>query len=324
MSTLAIVVNPWARGGRGLGDWNEHARHALEARLALMGESRTRLNVYLPDDASRGPPARAELALWLETRVLEGERRFLSVGGDGTMNLVLNLLFALARKHALESGEFQLGAIGLGSSNDFHKCLGGNTLKLARKFPARIEFARAARADVGCLTGASGQETHFAINFSVGLTAVANERFNNPGPLLAFLKRTSTEAAIAGAAVHTALHYANVPMKIAWNGRAVECHVANLSLIKKNHFAGSFYYDEAPSSDDGRLGLYLFSDLTRSQTLAQMIRLTRGKFGGQHRDFTSDVTLESAAPFLAEADGEVHQLTRARVYVKQRSIQLCP
>ncbi|HEX4925751.1 MAG TPA: diacylglycerol kinase family protein [Bdellovibrionales bacterium] len=322
MNRLAVVVNPWARGGRGLSDWLGEARPALEARLALLGGT-TWLECYVPHEKSEAKSARAELAYWIQSRIQDGERRFLAAGGDGTVNLVLNLIFESARRLGIPTSEFTLGALGLGSSNDFHKSLSAPAPKLAGRFCARLDFAGAAASDVGEFENAQGGHTRFAINLSVGLTAAANDRFNNPGPLLAFLKKTSTEAAIAGAAVHTALNYRNVPMKVTWNGRSVQCDVVNMSLIKKNHFAGSFYYQEAPAPDDGRLGLYIFSGLSKLQTLAQMANLTRGRFKGQVQDFTSEVALESRAPFLVEADGEVHELTRTRVIVRQKGIRLC-
>jgi diacylglycerol kinase family enzyme len=50
-----------------------------------------------------------------------GETDFVAAGGDGTVNAVVSALVENASPDALR--RIRLGAVGLGSSNDFHKPL---------------------------------------------------------------------------------------------------------------------------------------------------------------------------------------------------------
>ena len=49
--------------------------------------------------------------------VSRGEKEFVAAGGDGSVNLLLNTLM----ESAMNPSQYVLGAIGIGSSNDFHK-----------------------------------------------------------------------------------------------------------------------------------------------------------------------------------------------------------
>ncbi|MEQ1876741.1 MAG: diacylglycerol kinase family protein [Bdellovibrionia bacterium] len=314
--SVSVVVNPWSRGGRGILDW------LLSIEPALSEIFPQGFRSYIPMTAER-----ADLARWLREELESGKRRFIACGGDGTLNLTLNELAAISRELGIDTRELKLGAVGMGSSNDFHKSLNSKPKLIAGRFPARIDFEETRLNDLPFFEDASGP-VYFLINLSVGLTAYANHSFNNPGRILGFLKRTSTDLAIAGAALRTAVEYKNVPMKISWNGGAqFECDVVNLSFIKKNHFAGSFFYREAPAANDGKLGFYGYSNMGRLKTLGQMAHLTRGNFQpgpGRFKDFISEAELEADSNFLLEADGEVHSVSRAKIGVVPESIGLCP
>ncbi len=143
-----------------------------------------------------------------------GERHFVAAGGDGTVNLLLNTLLAL--KPERETG-LAVGAIALGSSNDFHKpvqpwqCTGGISCK--------IDFSAATPRDVVHVSysGKGGEACRFfLINASAGLTAEANAFFNNTDRLLGWLKQRYTDPAILYAAIRTILRYRNEEMTLTF------------------------------------------------------------------------------------------------------------
>ena len=98
-----ILLNEAAAGDTGAARW----RHVCDARPALALSDVVRLEA---DGEWRGAIARG---------LARGTRRFIAAGGDGTVNALLNAL--LGARGDLPLAELELGAIGLGSSNDFHK-----------------------------------------------------------------------------------------------------------------------------------------------------------------------------------------------------------
>src|SRR5437016_2873987 len=90
-----VVLNPNAHGGRARQLWHRITRPA---------------GWTVVDRDYSGAVSSA---------VHNGERSFVAAGGDGTVNALLNAIVACENRPPLE--EFTLGAVGLGSSNDFHK-----------------------------------------------------------------------------------------------------------------------------------------------------------------------------------------------------------
>src|SRR5512141_1510213 len=100
---MLIFFNPAAGGGRALNRWDK-----IAPRVASLN----RIQLQLLD-------GHADALQVLINAVERGETEIVAAGGDGTVNAVLNLLMNPLLRDKLDSLAF--GAIGLGSSNDFHK-----------------------------------------------------------------------------------------------------------------------------------------------------------------------------------------------------------
>ena len=139
------------------------------------------------------------LAESLKHHVLEkGCNCVISAGGDGTINLILNLLMNL---QGIETQKIYLGGIGLGSSNDFlkpHKTV-------VKDIPCRIRPEESLLADIGKVrfVGTTGKEVtrYFIVNASIGATAEANWIFNRGDQPIGFLKPRMLDLAILYTAV---------------------------------------------------------------------------------------------------------------------------
>ena len=106
MTRALVALNPRAGGGRAGERW-QRVRPSLSGRYACQ-------QVSLDADGR-----------WVsivERAVTDGVRLFFAAGGDGTVNLLLNALRRTRGQVPLE--RLVLGAVGLGSSNDFHKPIG--------------------------------------------------------------------------------------------------------------------------------------------------------------------------------------------------------
>lgn len=307
----AVLLNPCAGGGRAERRWRE-----------LEPEVGRRLGSYVLVTAS--PPALEEE---LGRLVRQGTRDFVAAGGDGTVNLLLESLIAGVDESALPC--LRLGAVGLGSSNDFHKA--GNPPRKVDGVPLKLDRAGARLHDVGRLRyrddRGDDQVRHWIINASIGTTAEANHFFNHPNTLLRVLKRVSPWRGIIYAAVREIVEYRSRRMVLSLDGEApIEVLVKNLGIVKNPHFSGDLCYDSPYEPDSGYFYVHLLEQVSPTRLASTVWGLLHARFTGQrgtrswrarHLEVTAD------QPFPVEFDGETIVTRQATFDLLPRVIQVC-
>jgi diacylglycerol kinase family enzyme len=303
-----VLHNAAARHGRGLAGWRAVAGAGAVGAVELCPLD--------PGGAFRGAVSAA---------LDRGERTFWAAGGDGTVGTLFD---ALAHDpHGPGLGALTLGAVGLGSSNDFHKPVA----RRVRGIPVRIDASWARRRDVGRVHWLDAHgEPHvrcFAVSASVGVVARANAAFNRRAGLVGALQKAgATDAAIVAAALATLATHRGIALRVATTSGVWETSVASASIGKTRHLAGLFTYDAAVAPDDGLLSLHLCDDAGRVRLLRTLAGLARGRFVGRPgtRSVASPfVTLDSAEPFDLEIDGEVVQARSAHFDLHPERPRVC-
>lgn len=302
-----VLLNPAAGGGRGWRRW-ARVRDAVAVACAP--------RVVETDLAGEWRRA-------VEREVAAGTRLFIAAGGDGTVSALAD---ALARaRGGVPLGEFTLGAVGLGSSNDFHKPYG----RRVDGVPVRIEPS-AARRDVGLVRyvapDGSEQTRCFLISASVGVVAEANAFFNEGDPLQRRLRGAWTGAAILYAALHTIGTWRNIAVRLRTSTGTHVAAVTNLSVSKTPFVSGMFRYDESVAPDDGLLAMHLCEGMSRGEALGALADLARGRFAGRpkRRHWSAGrVALAAPGPVALELDGEVVRARRVVFGVLRDKVGLC-
>jgi len=297
---MLALVNPLSGGGRGAARWMR-----IEAEL-------TRRNPGLRSCCC--PPAAVPARI--ERALDDGECWFIAAGGDGTVNLVAS---ALARRGCAGT----LGALGLGSSNDFHKPV---TQRL-HGIPARLDFAHAEPRDVGVieLTNESGERRtrYFLVNASAGVTADANWRFNNPGPVLAALKRLSTDLAILAAALRSIMRSQPLRLRLTIDDTVRDVALKNLAVTKSAHFAGALHYGTPFEPRSGAMHVHSIGAVSVYRLLCILAALSRGAFSGLAQTESTRafrVRLSADEPFAIECDGEVTRAMAAEFSILRQRL----
>jgi diacylglycerol kinase family enzyme len=290
---MVVILNPAAGGGKALKKWRKMEPH-LRQRFEEFQTFVLNRSMNLPDTINRA--------------LKEGHRHFIAAGGDGTVNLLMNAILDSASPEVLT--EIRIGAIGLGSSNDFHKPF--DSRQRIGRIPCRVDFEKAELRDVGMVTYKNGagsvQIRHWLLNASIGITANANHFFNNPDSILAWLKIRSTSVAILYAALRILIRHRNQELDLAL-GDDGDCRVkvTNLGIVKSPHFSGNFCYDSPFEPDSGNYYIHLCEDMSRKRMVLTMARLLKRKFSGapntQSRR-SSQIDIRSARSFALEFDGE--------------------
>jgi len=304
----AVLLNGAAAGGRALRKWKE-----IEGAIHESLPNRD-LAVFDDPDQAR---------TWIEEALGRGEVQFVAAGGDGTVNLLVDTIMKRAPPDVLP--RVCVGAVGLGSSNDFHKPVRKD--RRVRGVPYRLDFTSTIAHDVCLLDSDDGRRRHWIINASTGLTAEANRFFNQPDRALRFLKNASTGAAIAYAAVHTLALGRDQSMTLQVDCEPpVATRVTNVGIVKNPNFSGSLTYRSPYEPDSGFFHVHLCEGMSRSRVLRTLWRSSRRGFSGlpstrswrvQHLVVTAD------EEFPVEFDGETIETRRASFSILKGAIRIC-
>ena len=302
-----VVFNPASNHGRGAARW----RKLLEGSPELAA-----LPVLTTDAEGRW---RTRLA----DELAGGRRRFVAAGGDGTVNAVLD---AAARRHPESLSDLVIGAVGLGSSNDFHKP-GPHRV---RGVPVRCDWTETRERDVcrAVCTRPDGTEVErfFIINASVGVGAEANLAFNRARGLLGWLKPRWIGGAILHAALSTIFTFRNLRCVLGIGGAPRPVSLSNLAILKSPHVSGDFTFDSPFVPADGRYRVHLAHGMSRPRLLLTLARLARGRFTGYPKTRSweaPEVSITCPRPFALELDGEVLAVTTATLDILPEKIREC-
>lgn len=212
----------------------------------------------------------------------------IAVGGDGTVHEVANGLLRAGGKAAL-------GVLPLGSGDDFVKMLP------ARDAVDRLARGEARRFDAGRIE--AGATRYFANGMDIGFGAHGAWNVRKVPPYLTGF------AAYLGALFLTLLRYPELSVRIRVDdGETVAQTTTIAAVMNGRSFGGSFQVCPAARADDGWLDLMISRGCSRLDILGLVPKILRGAHAGDPRlrlARAQKVTIESDAPLLVEADGEI-------------------
>ena len=287
-----VLLNPAARHGRGGGLW-QRVRREVEERFDV---SIVQTDV---EDRWRGEVDRA---------LRSGVRIFVAAGGDGTVHALAE---ALVERHGeLPLGDIRLGAVGLGSSNDYHKPF----RTILSGIPIRLDAERARPRDLGrvrWIDGDGREKTNvLVVSSSAGVVAEGNALFSR----CRLGRHLPVLFAIGVAALRAIARHRPIRTRLVHDGTSESVELSSLSILKTPWLSGSLRYDVPVALDDGLFGVGLCEGMGRRRLLATLAALARGRFAGRPHTCafqTASLTLEADTPFLLEIDGEVTPALRA-------------
>lgn len=298
-----VIVNPAARNGAVGRAWEK-----LAATLAGYGIDAETVHTERPGHASE--LARAGLR--------DGPRLVVAVGGDGTVNEVVNGFYDGDRAIAPEA---ELAIVPIGTGRD-----GARTYRI----PGRPERALAIVAsgatrtiDLGRATYVAhggGEESRLFLNIaSCGLSGAVAERANRTS------KRLGGTPSFLWATVATFARWKNVGFKVTMDDEQRELVANNTIVANGRYFGGGMKIAPDALPDDGLLDAIVFGDVGRLDLALNMHRLYRGTIlrhpKASHR-LARAVSVETARPLPIEIDGEQPGVTPVRFEVVPAALRL--
>ncbi|RMD91707.1 MAG: diacylglycerol kinase family lipid kinase [Calditrichaeota bacterium] len=231
----------------------------------------------------------------------EGYDTIVALGGDGTLNEVVNGFFENDR---LINPQACLGVLIGGTGSDFAK-----TLELPDCFEEAADIllrAEPKKCDVGlirCLSGDGLPVQRYFINIAdAGFGGLLVQRVNNSaktlGPFFTYLIGV----------LRTLTIYKNIPIQIKVDESFNQELVVNSVVIANaQYFGGGMWIAPQAKIDDGLFDIVIIGDINRREALASIYKIYNGTLA-THPKVTcmrgKKVVLSSAYEVLIDADGE--------------------
>ena len=198
-----------------------------------------------------------------------------SVGGDGTLNEVVN---------GIAEGKCKLGIIPTGSGNDFYR-----TLKEAQTENVRL--------DLGKVNG------RYFINIaSVGMDA---ETCNNANKIKSKIKLHSSYYL---ALIHTFLTFKSKSLKLKIDKNVYAGDYIIAAICNGKYYGGGFKIAPVASFDDNQFDIYLVSKagkLTLIKILLALLKSEHEKYNEVRKYTGKNITITSENNLIVNIDGEI-------------------
>ncbi len=267
-----FIVNPVSGRGKG---------KVLGERLI---DRLTRLSIDFDIHWTERPGHAIELA----EKGAQSHAVVVSVGGDGTLNEVVN---------GLAGQQAALGVIPVGSGNDF-----------ARALNIPFHFEQALQVLL------QGRKKHVDLG-------KANERYFHNGVGIGFdawvvhtslgVKRLRGNAIYLYSVLRTLMNYQPVPLELSFNGTVKVDDYFMVSVGNGVSMGGGFYLTPDAEINDGLFDLCLIQNMPVVSILKNLIKVYSGKHKEDPRvemTRTDKLTIASRQPFAVHVDGELLSL----------------
>ncbi|HEY41018.1 MAG TPA: diacylglycerol kinase family lipid kinase [Dehalococcoidia bacterium] len=293
MLRVKLIVNPAAGAGRTRKKWPQ-----IVERLKSIG-------LRFEHDFTEAPRHAVELA---KEAVRQGYETVVSVGGDGTINEVVNGLY--------ESGTLEdvsLGIISTGTGSDYIRTVG--IPRHHQEACQRLLNPGKVLVDIGEVEYRSNGQTekrlfvNFAgLGFDAEVVQATTQRFKILGGLPAYLLGLLT----------TFLCYRNREITLKVDGEVVSKKVCTAVMSNGKYGGGSMFV--APDADltDGYFDVLTIDDISKPDLLWSLPRIYKGTHLTHHKvtmQRGQEIEIESAKRLLVQADGELLGETPARFRV---------
>ena len=283
MQKILVVLNPWA--GRGTAGQRQPE---LDATFKQAGVEYTIVKTHARGGAT-------ELA-W--QGVEQGCDRIVAVGGDGTINEVMN---GIKGAEASLGRRAKLGVIPLGTGSDFIKVLDGVEANDIAGGVRRAIGDRARPVDLGRAQVGDDDPRYFINAIGMGFDAqVAAESLK--------LTKIKGFAVYLVAILRALATYKAHPMSVEYDGKRVHRRLMFASIGNGRCQGGGFWLTPDALIDDGLLDLCLVDKMRLDEIIRHIPKVMEGTHARLNQvkmDRARSISVTSSTPIPVAVDGEV-------------------
>ena len=287
MANATIIVNPTA--GRGAG-----ARLSPQIAECLRGHG---LGFELSTTTAPG-----HATILAHEAAAQGHEALIAVGGDGTVNEVLNgLMQATCADNRSAAEGIALGVIPIGTGNDF--AFGAGVPLSLQEACHAVARGQTRVLDVGRMCADNEEPRYFLNGVGMGFDAQANIESRK-------IKRLRGTFLYVVAVLRTLTFYYHSPLiTVRVDGDEFAQPSLLISVMNGRRMGGGFYITPSSEMDDGLFDFCVAAQVSRPKMVAFVPRFMRGTHTtdvditmGQGRE----ITVVSESPWVAHLDGEIY------------------
>jgi YegS/Rv2252/BmrU family lipid kinase len=280
-----VIVNPNAGNGKGKRDWNKISS-LLKAHSIIF-------EAIFTDSKKQAIRLSAE-------GISAGFRNIISVGGDGTMNEIVNGIF---NQDSCPTTDITLALIPVGTGNDWGRMFG--IPLLYESAVKTISEGRKMLHDIGKVSYFVGNkpESRYFINIAgLGFEAAVVKRTNIQKD-----KGRSNKAIYFYNLLMSLVSYRNTDADLLIDGEEMHCKVFSINVGNGRYCGGGMRQTPEALPDDGLLDITVINGMGKIEIIRNLQILYDGtilshpKVDGYR---TKKLQVRSGKPLFAEADGE--------------------
>jgi len=283
-SEAKVIVNPTASGGKVGKRWPQLCALLKQGGLRFAAE----LTEY-PEHATEIAHAALD----------EGFRHIVCIGGDGTVNEIVNGLFVDGRVHP----EVVLSIIPGGTAADFIRILGISRDPLQAWRTVLGDRTRA--VDVGvinCIRDGRPIERYFVNVAGLGFDGETAVRVNRMS------KRIGGTFPYLISLVLTLLSYENKDVELTFDSQQLRGRFNSVIVCNGQYFGGGMWVGPQAAADDGIFDLVILKDLNKLEFLANVPRVYKGTHLAHPKVElfqAKEVHVEAKQRMFIQAEGEL-------------------
>lgn len=279
------IINPNAGNRKGEKDWNRIA--------SLFKENGIPYN-------ARFTEKKGQAIEFTREAVASGYRKFLSIGGDGTLNEVVNGI--MTQEFCLPH-EITIGMIPVGTGNDWGRMFG---IPLIYEGAIKvISNGQTMLHDIGVVTYYNGvvKEKRFFINIAgLGFEAVVVKKTNRQKD-----KGKSNKAIYLWSLLSSLLTYRNTLTDFTVDGRRNKCRIFSINVGNGRYCGGGMRQTPDALPDDGLLDITVIKEMGKVEIIRSLKLLYDGTILSHPKvdGFRStNMQVNSESLLYLEVDGE--------------------
>jgi YegS/Rv2252/BmrU family lipid kinase len=282
-----VIINPQAGGNADSSVWERILQELISAEI------------HFEHEVSKYHKHIIEI---VQKSIAEGFRRFIIIGGDGSLNELVNGIYS---QTIIPSGEIIAAHISLGTGNDWHKT--HNLPTDSKLMIEKIKAGNTSCQDVGVVKYQDQNETrtnYFANVAGMGFDALVVKNISQKR-----VKKPRSKFSYLYSLFRSLMSYSCKKARVVVDGKEVFCDrlFSFNAGIGKYNGGGMMQLPEA-IPDDGLLDITIFRKMSKIKVIANVKRLYDGSFKTLEEVSLfkgKEVMFDSEAKIWLECDGEI-------------------
>ncbi|MCX6002891.1 MAG: diacylglycerol kinase family lipid kinase [Chloroflexi bacterium] len=251
MSYARLIVNPAAGAGRTAKKW-PYIKQLLK-----------KIGLRFEHDITEAPGHAIELA---KSAVSKGYKLVVSVGGDGTINEIVNGLYASGGIKDVE-----LGIIGTGTGSDYIRTIGVS--RHYQEACQRLLNPEKLSVDLGVVEPVNNKQTNkrlfvnlAGLGFDAEVVRATTRKFKSLGGKPSYLMGL----------LSTFITYKNREIQMTLDGQKENRKVCTIIMSNGKYGGGSMFVAPEADPSDGLFDVLIIGDISKPDLLCSLPRIYRG------------------------------------------------